>query len=111
MNALAKRCCRGRGFFGPPLQTATAANGDFTNGLRVIMSTGSSNLAGSKATVQFVLNQFIASHTGDSVLGTQAALQPASHRYQEFITNKVAKTIIHNLELVHIYEQDRKLVI
>jgi hypothetical protein len=49
--------------------TATSAAGDFASGLYVIMSTGSSNAFGSKATAQFVMNNATASGntTGDNI--------------------------------------------
>jgi len=55
--------------------------------------------------------KLIASHTGDSVLGTQAALQPASHRYQEFITNEMSETVIDQFEMIQIQKKHRKQVV
>ncbi len=55
--------------------------------------------------------KLIASHTGDSVLGTQAALQPASHRYQELVTNEVAKTVIDQFEMIQIQKKHCKQVV
>ena len=59
-----------------------------------------------------VLNQdgeLVPAEARGGVLGTQASLQTLGDRYEQLVSYFVPKTVVYNLEVVHVHEQHRDL--
>src|ERR1035437_1800109 len=69
-------------------------------------------LRGIRRPLQLGLNdrKFVASQPGNEIRLPEAAAQPISHRFQQFITDRVPESVVDTLELIDVDVEHRQLL-